>query len=67
VDRSPIITRSEVTWVVFILGGIAFLVAVAVAVSVGSVLTALPFVLGAAVAFAVVVLVAALAGIYAER
>jgi hypothetical protein len=67
VDRSPIITRSEVTWVVFILGGIAFLVAVAVAVFVGSVLTALPFVLGAAVAFAVVVLVAALAGIYAER
>jgi hypothetical protein len=64
VDRSPIITRSEVTWVVFILGGIAFL---AVAVFVGSVLTALPFVLGAAVAFAVVVLVAALAGIYAER
>ena len=60
-DRSPIITRSEVTWVVFILGGIAFLVAVAVFV--GSVLTALPFVLGAAVAFAV----AALAGIYAER
>jgi hypothetical protein len=48
-------------------GGIAFLVAVAVAVFVGSVLTALPFVLGAAVAFAVVVLVAALAGIYAER
>jgi hypothetical protein len=67
VDRSPIITRSEVTWVVFILGGIAFLVAVAVAVFVGSVLTALPFVLGAAVAFAVVVLVAALAGTYAER
>jgi hypothetical protein len=65
VDRSPIITRSEVTWVVFILGGIAFLVAVAVFV--GSVLTALPFVLGAAVAFAVVVLVAALAGTYAER
>ena len=46
-------------------GGIAFLVAVAVFV--GSVLTALPFVLGAAVAFAVVVLVAALAGTYAER
>ena len=64
-DRSPIITRSEVTWVVFILAGIAFVVGVAVLI--GSALTALPFIWGMVVAFAVVVLVAALAGTYAER
>jgi hypothetical protein len=43
---------------VFIVGGIAFLVGVAVLI--GSALTALPFIWGMAVAFAVVVLVAAL-------
>jgi hypothetical protein len=39
VERSPIITRSDVLWVVFILEGIAFLVGVAVLN--GSALTAL--------------------------
>jgi hypothetical protein len=58
VECSPIITRSDVLWVVFILEGIAFLVAVAVLI--GSALTALPFIWGMVVAFAVLVLVAAL-------
>jgi branched-subunit amino acid transport protein len=58
VERPPIITRSEVSWVVLLVGGITFLVGVAVLI--GSALTALPFILGMAVAFAVVVLVAAL-------
>jgi hypothetical protein len=47
--------------VVFIVGGIAFLVGVAVLI--GSALTALPFILGTVVAFAVVVLVAALVAV----
>jgi branched-subunit amino acid transport protein len=58
VERPPIITRSEVSWVVLLVGGIAFLVGVAVLI--GSALTALPFIWGMAVAFAVVVLVGAL-------
>jgi hypothetical protein len=57
VECPPIITRSEVSWVVFIVLGIAFLVGVAVLI--GSALTALPFIWGMVVAFAVVVLVAA--------
>jgi hypothetical protein len=57
-DRPPIIMRSEVTWVVFILAGIAFVVGAAVLI--GAVLTALPFIWGTVVAFALVVLVAAL-------
>jgi hypothetical protein len=61
VDRPPIITRSEVSWVVFILGGIAFLVGVAVLI--GSALTALSFIWGTIVAFVVVVLVAALVAV----
>jgi hypothetical protein len=51
--------------VVFIVGGIAFLVGVAVLI--GSALTALPFILGTVVAFAVVVLVAALVAVELRR
>jgi hypothetical protein len=65
VDGPPIITRSEVSWVVFIVGGIAFLVGVAVLI--GSALTALPFIWGTIVAFAVVVLVAALVAVELRR
>jgi len=65
VERPPLITRSEVSWVVFIVGGIAFLVGVAVLI--GSALTALPFILGTVVAFAVVVLVAALVVVELRR
>jgi polyferredoxin len=65
VDRPPIITRSEVSWVVFIVLGIAFLVGVAVLI--GSALTALPFIWGTVVAFAVLVLVAALVGVELRR
>jgi hypothetical protein len=61
VERLPIITRGEVSWVVFIVGGIAFLVSVAVLI--GSALTALPFIWGTVVAFAVLVLVAALVAV----
>jgi hypothetical protein len=65
VEGPPIITRSEVSWVVFIVGGIAFLVGVAVLI--GSALTALPFIWGTIVAFAVVVLVAALVAVELRR
>jgi hypothetical protein len=65
VDRPPIITRSEVSCVVFILGGIAFLVGVAVLI--GSALTALSFIWGTVVAFVVVVLVAALVAVELRR
>jgi hypothetical protein len=65
VDRPPIITRSDVSWVVFIVGGIAFLVGVAVLI--GSALTALPFIWGTIVAFAVVVIVAALIAVELRR
>jgi hypothetical protein len=65
VDGPPIITRSEVSWVVFIVLGIAFLVGVAVLI--GSALTALPFIWGTVVAFAVLVLVAALVGVELRR
>jgi branched-subunit amino acid transport protein len=65
VERPPIITRSEVSWVVFIVGVIAFLVGVAVLI--GSALTALPFIWGTVVAFAVVVLVAALVAVELRR
>jgi hypothetical protein len=65
VDRPPIITRSEVSWVVFILGEIAFLVGVAVLI--GSALTALSFIWGTVVAFLVVVLVAALVAVELRR
>jgi hypothetical protein len=51
--------------VVFIVGGIAFLVGVAVLI--GSALTALPFIWGTVVAFAVVVLVAALVAVEVRR
>jgi hypothetical protein len=65
VERPPIITRSEVSWVVFIVGGIAFLVGVAVLI--GSALTALPFIWGTVVAFAVVMLVAGLVAVELRR
>jgi len=65
VEGPPITTRSEVSWVVFIVGGIAFLVGVAVLI--GSALTALPFIWGTVVAFAVVVLVAALVAVEVRR
>jgi branched-subunit amino acid transport protein len=65
VDRPPIITRSDVSWVVFIVGGIAFLVGVAVLI--GSALTALPFIWGTIVAFVVVVIVAALIAVELRR
>jgi len=65
VEGPPIITRSEVSWVVFIVGGIAFLVGVAVLI--GSALTALPFIWGTVVAFAVVVLVAARVAVEVRR
>jgi hypothetical protein len=65
VERPPIITRSEVSWVVFIVGGIVFLVGVAILI--GSALTALPFIWGTVVAFAVVVLVAALIAVELRR
>jgi hypothetical protein len=45
-------------WVAFIVGGIAFLFGVALLI--GMALEALPFILGAAVAFIVVALIAAL-------
>jgi hypothetical protein len=61
----PIITRSEVTWVVFILAGIAFVVGAAVLI--GAALAALPFIWGMVVAFAVVVLVAALVAVELRR
>jgi hypothetical protein len=61
VEGPPIITRSEVSWVVFIVGWIVFLVGVAVLI--GSALTALPLIWGTVVAFAVVVLVAALTAV----
>ena len=50
---------------IFIVGGIAFLVGVAVLI--GSALTALPFIWGTVVAFAVVVLVAALVAVELRR
>ena len=66
VEGPPIITRSEVSWVVvFIVGGIAFLVGVAVLI--GLALTALPVIWGMVVAFAVVVLVAALVAVELRR
>jgi hypothetical protein len=58
VERPPIIIRSELVWAVFIVAGIGFLFCVAVLI--GWVLTALSLVWGAVVAFAVVVLVAAI-------
>jgi hypothetical protein len=57
--------RSEVAWVVFILAGIAFVVGVAVLI--GSALAALPFIWGTVVAFALVVLVAALVAVELRR
>jgi hypothetical protein len=65
VDRPPIISRSEVSWVVFILGGIAFVVGAAVLI--GAALAALPFIWGMVVAFAMVVLVAALVAVELRR
>jgi hypothetical protein len=65
VEGPPIITRSEVSWVVFIVGRIAFLVGVAVLI--GLALTALPVIWGTVVAFAVVVLVAALVAVELRR
>ena len=50
---------------VFIVGGIAFLVGAAILI--GSALTALPFIWGTVVAFAVVVLVAALVAVELRR
>ena len=58
VERPPIIIWSDLVWVVFIVAGIGFLFCVAVLI--GFALTALSLVWGAVVAFAVVVLVAAL-------
>jgi hypothetical protein len=65
VDRPPIIMRSGVTCVVFILAGIAFVVGAAVLI--GAALAALPFIWGMVVAFAVVVLVAALVAVELRR
>jgi hypothetical protein len=65
VERPSIITRSEVSWVAFIVGGITFLFGVALLI--GSVLTALPFLWGTVVAFAVVVLVGALVAVELRR
>jgi hypothetical protein len=65
VDRPPIIICSEVTWVVFILAGIAFVLGAAVLI--GAALAALPFIWGMVVAFAVVVLVAALVAVELRR
>ena len=65
VNRPPIIMRSEFTWVVFILAGIAFVVGAAVLI--GAALAALPFIWGMVVAFAVVVLVAALVAVELRR
>jgi branched-subunit amino acid transport protein len=65
VEGPPIITRSEVSWVVFIVGGITFLVGVAVLI--GLALTALPVIWGTVAAFAVVVLVAALVAVEVRR
>jgi uncharacterized membrane protein len=56
---------SEVTWVVFILAGIAFVLGAAVLI--GAALAALPFIWGMVVAFAVVVLVAALIAVELRR
>lgn len=56
--RPPIITWSDVSWVVFIVEGIGLLVGVAVLI--GSALAALPFIWGMAVAFVAFVLVVAL-------
>jgi hypothetical protein len=65
VERPPIITRSDVSWAVFIVEGIVFLVGVAVLI--GSALTALPFIWGMVVAFAVLVLATALVGVELRR
>ena len=54
----PAITRSDVSWAVFIIRGIALLLGVAILI--GSALTALPFIWGMAVAFVALVLVVAL-------
>jgi hypothetical protein len=56
--RAPIIARSDLSWVILIVGGIAFLFGVALLI--GVVLAALPFIFGAVLAFAAVVLVFAL-------
>ena len=58
VERPPIIIWRDLKWAVFIVAGIGFLFCVAVLI--GWALTALSLVWGAVVAFAVVVLVAAL-------
>ena len=58
VERPPTIIWGDLVWAVFIVAGIGFLFCVAVLI--GWALTALSFVWGAVVAFAVVVLVAAL-------
>jgi hypothetical protein len=63
--RLPIITRSEASSVAFIIGKIALLFGVAVLI--GLVLTALPFILGAIVVFVVLVLVATLVVIELRR
>ena len=65
VERAPIIRRSEVSWVVYVVGGIASLVGVAVLI--GSALTALPLIWGAVVTFALLVLVAALVALEVGR
>ena len=57
-ERSPIIMRSDVSWVLFIVAGIAFLLGVAVLIGVA--LAALPLVWGMVVAFVALVLVVAL-------
>jgi hypothetical protein len=54
----PLITRRELRWVAFILGGIAFLFGVALLI--GMALAELSFIFGAAVAFIVVALIVAL-------
>jgi hypothetical protein len=65
VEHPPIITRREAAWAVFIVEGIVFLVGAAVLI--GSALTALPLISGVVVAFAMLVLVAALVAVELRR
>jgi hypothetical protein len=58
VQRFAVIARSDLRWVAFIFGGIAFLFGVALLI--GMALAELPLIFGAAVAFIVVALIVAL-------
>ena len=58
VRPAPIVVRNDVSWIVLIVGGIVLVFGLAVLI--GAALSALPFVVGAFVAFAVVALLIAL-------